>query len=463
MALVVPGGLRKWLRFGTGVGIVLDAQGLDVLVARSRPTGPVVAGCLRVENIDQKAAAEWGAEVVRFLAGCGAQHVAAVVVLPRAQVISRIVVLPGVRDADAPQALGFQLDSLHPRGDMAVAWAWQRIGDTSSFSVAIVQQELVDRYASMFSEAGIRLAGFTCSGSALYFAARLGDGPPPADFAAVRGAKTGIDASEVEVYAESASHPLYNVLFAVPAGRAVALARAETRLDDGPGPAIDGENAVLDWIDILPAWNSAPDTLDLSDAGRSRLALAWAAALVSACSHLGAPLNLLPLELRVQSSRLALVPPLLLGLLLLCLCGALLGEEAWLDGEYLQTLQQQIKRLGPAARRVEALDRHIADSATQIQALDAFRRRTRDDLDVLLELTKQLPPPATLNSIAMTRIEVQIGGESGQAEGLLKKLDESPLFQASEFTTQLTKNGDTEYFRLRTQRKREKAAAGGSK
>jgi hypothetical protein len=81
----------------------------------------------------------------------------------------------------------------------------------------------------------------------------------------------------------------------------------------------------------------------------------------------------------------------------------------------------------------------------------------------LLELTKEIPPPASLNTISITRTEVQIAGESSQAEGLLKKLDESPLFQASEFTNQLTRNGDKEYFRLRTQRKREKAAAGVSK
>jgi hypothetical protein len=444
------------LRFGTGVGIVAGEQGLDVLVARARPTGPVIAGYLHVETGGKKAAADWGSEVSHFLSGCGvAQRVAAVVVLPRDQIISRIVTLPGVRDADAPQALAFQLDSLHPWGDADVAWAWQRIGQSPSFSVAIAQRELVDHYASLLSEAGIRLAGFTSSGSALFFAARLDDVPPPPGFLAVRGWKAGLDGDEIEIYAESASHPLYNALFSMPSERAVALARSETRLED--------EIETVDWVDFLPTWNSAPDSLDLSDAGRSRLSLAWAAALVSACPHLGAPLNLLPPEMRAQSSRIALVPPLVLGVALLCLCGALLGEETWLDNAYLQTLRQQIRRLDPVARRVEVLDRHIADSETRIRTLDGFRRRTRDDLDVLLELTKELPPPADLNSISLTRTEVQIGGESTHAEELLKKLDESPLFVSSEFTTQLTRDGDKEHFRLRTQREREKAAAGGGK
>jgi len=454
--VVIPAGLRKWLRFGAGVGIVAGEKGLDVLVARARPFGPAVTGYLHVDTSGKKSAADWGADVTRFLSSCGgAQRIAATVVLPREQVISRIVTLPGVSDEDAPQALEFQLDSLHPWGDANVAWAWERIGQTPSFTVAIAQRELVERYSSLLSEAGIRVAGFTTSGNVLYLAARLDNVPPPPAFFAVRGWKAGVGENAVEVYAESASHPFYNALFAMPAERAVALARAEVRLEDNA--------ETVDWADFLPTWNSAPDTLDLSDAGRSRMALAWAAALVSACPHLGAPLNLLPADMRAQSSKIGLIPPVVLGAALLGICAMLMGEDSWLDGAYLQTLHQEIRRLDPIARRVEVLDRHTADSANRMRALDAFRRRTRDDLDILLELTKELPPPANLNSISLTRTDVQIGGDSPRAEELLKKLDESPLFVSSEFVNQITRDGDKDHFRLRTQREREKAAAGGGK
>jgi hypothetical protein len=235
----------------------------------------------------------------------------------------------------------------------------------------------------------------------------------------------------------------------------VALGASETRLDESV--------QAVDWIDVLPAWRSAPDTIDLSDAGRSRLALAWAAALVSACPHLGAPLNLLPAELRVQSSRMALVPTLLLLILLLGLGAGLLAEESWLDQGYSKSLREQIRRLDPVARRVATLDRHIADSATRIQSLDAFRKRSREDLDVLLELTKLIAPPAALESIYVTRTEVQISGQIGQSEGLLKKLDESPLFENSEFVNQVGHRENLELFHIRTLRQREKAPAGGRK
>jgi hypothetical protein len=329
------------------------------------------------------------------------------------------------------------------------------VGTSSSFSVAIAQRTLVEQYEALFAEAGVRIAGLTAPGSTLYFAARLGADPPRADFIAVRGLRAGASEFGVEIYAESAARPLYDAQLSMSVERAVGLVVSETRLEETAG--------AVDWIDILPGWTSAPDEVDLSDAGLSRIAPAWAAALVSACSYLGLPLNLLPAGMRAQSSRLALVPSMVLGAILLCLCGALLGEDAWLDRSYLKVLSLQIRKYDPLARRVEVLDRHIADSATQIKVLDDFRKQTRDDLEVLLELTRKIAPPAALDTVAVSPSDVLISGGINQAEGLLKTLDESPLFEASEFTTQISRRDDKEYFRIRTRRERQKPVLGGAK
>ena len=114
MAVVIPAQLRRWLRFGIGVGIVAGENELEILVARARPNGLSIAGFLRVANYLQRPAAEWGADVAHLLAGCGARSAAAVVVLPRSKVVVRTVALPGVRDEDAGRALELQLESLHP-------------------------------------------------------------------------------------------------------------------------------------------------------------------------------------------------------------------------------------------------------------------------------------------------------------------------------------------------------------
>jgi S-formylglutathione hydrolase FrmB len=455
MAVVIPHGLKKWLRFGSGVGISVTGHGLDIAIARAWPTGVALKGLWHVANHLKRPVVDWSEEVNRFLALHGAQYVPAVVVLPRERVIARTIALPGVGDDDAAQALTYQLDTMHPWGDDDVVWAWQRVGTSSSFSVAIAQRTLVEQYEALFAEAGVRIAGLTAPGSTLYFAARLGADPPRADFIAVRGLRAGASESGVEIYAESAARPLYDAQLSMSVERAVGLVVSETRLEETAG--------AVDWIDILPGWTSAPDEVDLSDAGLSRIAPAWAAALVSACSYLGLPLNLLPAGMRAQSSRLALVPSMVLGAILLCLCGALLGEDAWLDRSYLKVLSLQIRKYDPLARRVEVLDRHIADSATQIKVLDDFRKQTRDDLEVLLELTRKIAPPAALDTVAVSPSDVLISGGINQAEGLLKTLDESPLFEASEFTTQISRRDDKEYFRIRTRRERQKPVLGGAK
>ena len=167
MALVIPHDLRRFLRFGAGVGIAVGPQDLEVLIARVRPSSLRVGGYLRVAGFEQRSAAEWGGEVTRFLALHGAARVAAVVTLPREAMVVRTVALPGVRDEDAGRALEFQLENLHPWLDDEVAWAWQRIGSSVHFSVAIVQRAVLDRYAALFAEAGVKIARFTFSAAAM--------------------------------------------------------------------------------------------------------------------------------------------------------------------------------------------------------------------------------------------------------------------------------------------------------
>ena len=53
---------------------------------------------------------------------------AATVLFPRAEVIVRTLNLPGVTDKDAANAIELQADTLHPWGDVEIAWGWSRAG-----------------------------------------------------------------------------------------------------------------------------------------------------------------------------------------------------------------------------------------------------------------------------------------------------------------------------------------------
>ena len=88
-------GFRKWLAFGTGVGVEVRDQELQVTIVRVRPSETGVLGSATVTDYKTRPAAEWGAELTSFLRNVGAAHIAATVLLPRQDVIVRTVQLPG--------------------------------------------------------------------------------------------------------------------------------------------------------------------------------------------------------------------------------------------------------------------------------------------------------------------------------------------------------------------------------
>ncbi len=434
--------LRQMFRFGTGAGIVAGERDLQVCLSRVRPNGARVVATLFIEDYRNRPAAEWGAEYAAFLKRSSAAHLAALVVLPRSEVIVRYVRLPGVSDEDAPAAIRFQMDSLHPFQDEDVASDFQRIGRSDTFLVALAKGSTIAFYTALFAEAGIKLAGLTFSGGAVFPSLRL-FAPPARPVLAVTGLLAGAEAP-LEIYGESESHPVFSAEFDLPAERAVALASAELRLEPGTEPR--------DLADLLPAWQSAPEAFDFSDPGRSRFAPLWAASLAAACPMLGTPVNLLPLELRSTSSRAMYIPTIVLASILAILVVLLLGQRSVMQRRYSDILQAEVTRLSPHAAKLEALDHRIANSSLRIQQLDRFRQRTRAHLDIVLDLTQMLPPPAYLMSLQTSPKEVIVAGEIEQADTLLKKLDASPRFSNSEFTMPLARTGTGEVFRIRATR-----------
>lgn len=426
--------VRLLARFGTGVGISAEGRDLEICVARVRPRQARLLGCVRIERFREKPASLWGREVAALLASLHASHLAAWLVLPRHEVIVRHLRLPGVADPDAPAAIAFQLDALHPFGEEDVVYDARRIGRGASFAVAVAERRVIDFYTALFAEAGVKLAGLTFSGSAVFVSSRLYQPPPAGGFLAARTLPAEPDPL-VEFYGESPAFPLFSAVFDMPAARAAELASAELRLDP--------EAPRLTWPDLLP-----------KPAGNEAAApgAAWAAALAAACPHLGAPLNLLPQGLRAASSRAQYLPSAVLAGALLVLGGALLAENAFAERHYLKDLEAEAARLTPQAQRVEKLDRELAAAVQRIELLDNFRRRTRGHLDVLLELTEMIEPPGALNSLQIAPGHVSLWGESEKADELLKKLEASPRFAGVEFSAPLTRGAGGDVFRIRARR-----------
>jgi hypothetical protein len=425
---LIPRGLRKWLAFGHGVGIEVvgphGGESLRVTAVRVHPGGARVVGTLAFDDAMHHAAGVWGTEYAGFVRKHGCAHVAATILLPRREVMVRHLSLPGVSDKDLPAAIEFQMDGLHPYREEDVASSWARIPGTSSVLVAITRRAVIERFVTLFGEAGIRVGAFTCSAAVIHAALRMFRAEPPSSgLLAYESTESGF-----EIYGESASRAVFSASFAPPLERAAAMAAAELRLEPDTAP-----------VNLDTLLNATP-------------ALPYAAALASACSLMAMPLNLLPVDLRPSGSRLLWIPSAVLGVALLVLAVAFALFPRYDNTRYLASLNAEIARVAPLASRATALDRQIEIARRNALELDELRGRTKADMDVLNEMTHILAPPAWLNLLEINRTQVTLAGETVQAAPLLQTIDASPLFKSSEFVIPPARVRDVEAFRIRTDR-----------
>lgn len=453
---MIPAPLKKWFAFGSGIGIEIagphGSESLHITAVRVRPNGARVLSRLDIEDFPHQPAGVWGTEYANFARKLGLRHVGTTVILPRRDVIVRQLSLPGVSDKDLSAAVGFQLDGLHPYPEDEIVESWSRLGNTSAVVVAIVRRAAVERYATLFAEAGIKAACFTCSATAIYSALRLFNAPLPAEILAVE--HTGGD---IELYGESPTRSLFSASFPANAAgqsgdaqsvdaqsgvaRAAELACAELRIHSSNGSS-NGSS------DGLPG-----EPRPLEEMLHAAPPLPYAAALASACPRLSLALNLLPAEQRQSSSRALWIPTAALGAIVLTLAGALAAFPGYENRKYLRSLEVQIAKVQPLAKRAETLDRATDAARFRAQQLDDFRRHAKSDMDVIEEMTHILPPPTWLNMLDINRAQVVIAGDTDQAAPLLKTIDASPLFKSSEFMMPPVRTqAGGEMFRIRINR-----------
>jgi hypothetical protein len=425
---------RKWLAIGTGVGIEIGRDRLNATVVRARPSGVRILGHFTISDFRDKAASEWGAAYGAFLKKLGVAHVAATVLLPRDEVMMRPLALPGVTDKDLAAAIRFEIDSMNPYSGEESVFDWARVGASATVLVGFMRHSALERYKTLFAEAGVKVASFTFSVPAIYSALRLYSTPSADGFVTLAQ-----EADELEVYGESAARPVYSARLTGSAAKARTLAVAELRLPPETEPA--------PLYQALPQPKAAPAEYDLPAS-----ALSYATALSGAGLVRPLSVNLLPREQRQYSSRMRWIPALTLGALVLLAAGAALAYPRIADRRYLGMLQAEIRRVEPRARKAVELDRQIAVTRNRTQTLDSFRLRTKDDLDALNELTGLLAPPTWLGSMQLTRDALTMSGAADQAAGLVKLLDGSHQFRGSSFTIPIVPTGGGEAFSLRAQR-----------
>jgi Tfp pilus assembly protein PilN len=421
-------GWRAYAAFGTGVAIEILGDSLEVALVRVRPGGPELLRRKTIGRYHERPAAEWSNEFRECVKGHDPSGVT--VLLPRRDLIVRHVLLPSVSRREMAAALALRLRALHPFGDDDVAWCWAAV--EGGALVGITRQSLLGKYESLFAEAGIPVASFTCSASVLHSALRL-FGRPARPFLGITETTPGV----VEAYGENAQSVIFTGEFSS-AARAVSVGAAELRLPSNLDPC--------DLMSVLPRQDREGSVMSRP--------VVYAAAIGAACPLLVRPANFLPPERRAGQSRIWLIPTGILVLLLVLATIAIFAVGPYRQRRYIQALAQEISRVQPVAQKSTALDGRIVHEREQIQTLDSFRGRSHEDFEVLNELTRLLPPPTWASVVEVYPDYVVISGEAEQAAPLLKIIDSSPLFHNSEFTNSVVRAGSNELFRIKTYRRR---------
>lgn len=428
---------RRAMQSGTGLAIELRDGNLDVMVVRVRPSQVKLLGWKRFPSFAERPAAEVGAELRQFLRELGASHVPAHVLLPREETIVRALHLPGVPDKELESALDLQLESLHPYADQPVRFGAARIGRTPSVLVGLCREDLLDRWIAFFTEAGIKLASFRISADVYHRAVRVLRTPPEGFLCAVPGRE-----DEAEIYGESEARPIYSALLHAPLPQALTHARSELRL------GADAEVAELEAL--VPA----PETVEAGEVARQHLPL-YAAALGAAAAFPQPAVNLLPAELRKGTNWGMVLPTILLAAVLALLAGGLLVQRGWYEREYAARLQAEITRLESQVAEGRQMDEEGERFLSRLDRFKEYRRRTKEDLDALLAITKVLPDSAWVSQLDLSRGQVSFTGEATAAGDLLRLLDGDPHFSGSAFSMPLQRAGEIEMFRVRANRERQ--------
>jgi Tfp pilus assembly protein PilN len=233
-------------------------------------------------------------------------------------------------------------------------------------------------------------------------------------------------------------------------------------------PLVSWSDCEAVWIsgDDAATWITAPDLAALLAtpvstppyAPRRRALVAalpaenFGAALLALGVALGSrrpALDLLPAEQRPWTlSRAQLVTAgmasvtVLLGL-------ALAFTHVGKAERYLGRLTEEIRRLDPEAKAVDALAAERARTRRVLAGLESVQRGSLPALPVLRELTEVMPDTAWLQALNMSREGVELTGQSDAASQLIPLLEASRWLERVEFTSPVTKLQGKEQFRIR--------------
>jgi len=430
---------------------------IGVFIHNGRLTVVAITGREEVEHFVVEDAEDPAATLAAELQARGLTGRRVRVGLDRRQAVVKVIDLPRAGGSDIAAMVGFELERHVPFPPEGTRFDWVELSsgpdEPHRVLVAAVERRTVERPLGLLAGARRRPAAVVVACHEL--PALLPGGLPARRAVWAHRHGDGIDLLLLDGGTLLVSRR-------VTAGDAEALAREIRR----SLPLVRWSACEAVWLsgDDAQAWGSgltallgvsvsappyaaarAPLIAELppGDQGAGLLALAVAA------GPRRPVLNLLPPEARPWTvSRAQLVTAAMIAVT--ALLGLALALTHVVKTErYLDRLAQEIRRLDPEVKAVEALAAELAQKRRVLSALQSAQDGRVQALPILRDLTETLPAGAWLQGLTMDRQGVELTGQSDAASTLIPLLEASDRLERVEFTSPVTKTQNKEQFRIR--------------
>ena len=161
--------------------------------------------------------------------------------------------------------------------------------------------------------------------------------------------------------------------------------------------------------------------------------------------------NLLPLDQRVRIRRERTRVNLALAGVLVVVLAAVMAQSLWLRQQQIEAVNEAIEEVRVEARRVQNIRTQIDDATEAAGFLLKQRSLTPPTVQVLAEATQVMPDDTYLDRLRIWEGNIQLQGKSANAQQLIELVNDSALFDGTEFrgSTRLDSRTGKEIFDLR--------------
>ncbi|MCI0623458.1 MAG: PilN domain-containing protein [Acidobacteria bacterium] len=429
------------------------------LVARSFRQVKLM-GLLNVADVSSKVPGEVRKQLATFLSKHRASRLETILAVPRGDVIVRHLTLPVEAEGNLAKVVEYQVASFLPSEEVSVCYDFHaaRSSDPKLLHVSIflIPAPVLDSRLKMCESFGIKLdrvvpvgaawANYHATlsnkfkGAAALWVTSNGEGY---EVVGVRNQSLvwwrevqGADASasgalrdQADAFRAEVQLPLETVVDVV----AVGEVRGFPREGEWPSCRLHTLVRAADFgLQI-----ASPD---LAGKILPDYFLATATALVGSARRPPIPVNLIPPERRVKTSKWVKVPVGVLAATNVLLGLALLLQPPVQQRAYSSALDREVSRLEPEVKRIRTVEAQIADSQQRSNVLREIRKSNSLALEILRELSNVLPKTTFLTDLNLKNEIVEFSGVSESATALPQMLDNSPYFKDVEFVAPITRD-----------------------